>query len=507
MGATTMSNATQRNFSAAVGERDRRNARIAEGEDPILLAQANYLGPGWDAFYGSLHDQADAANAAGLNFHTDLSGVGQYPGSLHAFQQGGGVQYPSDAGAVRGNVALGALADENGLRQLQHRAAVDVNQQDAIRAMQHAYDDQVDASLNAPPITDRIVATGKDGLKSGGVYSTEPASTDPRQQWFDKLPMPVRMAYEKQQADIDAQRTNTTLNVRRENAAEASNPLLTTFRGTDGKPLALTDEHGAPLQGDAALAKLPATVRNQVQGVLDGRQMLPSGTASKDPYWKSIIQLANQVDPSFDAVNFNARAATRKDFTSGPTSKNINAINTAIGHLSDFSDAADKLGNGGYDWVNAGKNKITPGGSERGVALNNFNTIKNGLTSELTRVWRQAGGTEQDIKDWAATIGDSKSPEELRGAMSTIGGMLESKLNALQDQYRQGMGTDAVSVISAQARAHLDKLQGRAQKAAPSGGAPAAGGGGIIVTDPSGGRHVFTDQAKADAFKKAAGIQ
>jgi hypothetical protein len=154
-----------------------------------------------------------------------------------------------------------------------------------------------------------------------------------------------------------------------------------------------------------------------------------------------------------------------------------------------------------------GKNKLTPGGSERGVALNNFNTIKNGLTSELTRVWRQAGGTEQDIKDWAATIGDSKSPEELHGAMSTIGGMLESKLNALQDQYRQGMGTDAVSVISAQARAHLDKLEGRAQKAAPSGGAPAADGGGIIVTDPSGGRHVFTDQAKADAFKKAAGIQ
>jgi hypothetical protein len=123
------------------------------------------------------------------------------------------------------------------------------------------------------------------------------------------------------------------------------------------------------------------------------------------------------------------------------------------------------LSNSPSDTVNAIKNWLVPGGSETGVAINNFNTAKQAVADELTRVYRQAGGSEQDIQSWQSTINAAKSPAELQGAFKTIGGLLESKLGAMQNQYQQGMGTTPVSVVTPQTRGALNKLQGVAAPA------------------------------------------
>jgi hypothetical protein len=236
-----------------------------------------------------------------------------------------------------------------------------------------------------------------------------------------------------------------------------------------------TDANGAPLTGDALLSKVAPPIAATVRAVLDGRQAIPSGTATKDPYWKGVIALANQVDPNYDTVDFNARNKTRQDFTSGKSAQQINAINTVVGHLHDLSGAGDKLDNTGVDWFNGLRNRfLTSGGSTRGVALNNFNTLKEGVANELMRTWRQSGaGSEKEIEDWKSTIDASKSPEELQGAFKTIGGMLESKLGALDSQYKQGMGTQAVSAITPESRTRLDALQGMGGK--PAGAADPLG--------------------------------
>jgi hypothetical protein len=464
-----MSNATQRNFAAAARERDLRQARINEGEDPVTLAQASYLGPEWDAFYGSLRQKADDAAASGMGFKADLTGIGQNGGGL----QGGGLAYPSDDGAVAKNVMLGRMADENRARLLSDADRARGLQQDAVNGMQTGYERQVLASGQLPPDAHDTSIQRDD---HGNVVSVSASPSQPlsdRARLLRSAPPQARPQLEKLFADLDAQNTNTALAVRKENAAEASNPLLS-FRDAAGKPLSLTDANGAPLQGADALARLPDTVRNQVQGVLDGRQPLPTGTATKDPYWKAIIQLANQVDPTFDAVNYNARANTRKDFTSGKSAGQINAINTAVGHLHDLASTGEKLGNTGIDWANKIYNMLTPGGTDRGVTINNFQTLKEGVGTELMRVWRQVGaGSEKEIEDWKSTIDATKSPEELRGAFKTIGGMLESKLSALDEQYKQGMGRTDVSAISPESRKKLDALQGVTTAAAPAG--PASG--------------------------------
>jgi len=206
-----------------------------------------------------------------------------------------------------------------------------------------------------------------------------------------------------------------------------------------------------------------------------------------------------QYDPGFDESNYLTRSKVRSDFTSGKSAQQINALNTVVGHLSTLRDQAGGLGNTRAQWVNTVKNWVkTQAGSS---AVTNFDTAKEAVASELVRVWRQAGGAEADIQAWKARMDSSNSPEQANGAFRIIGDLLESKLSSMEEQYRQGLGTKAsdLRIITPEARASLDKLEGKS-------GQPAATGK-ITVTDPNGGAHVFDTQAQADEFKRRAGIK
>jgi hypothetical protein len=434
------------NFENAVRAREARtNAGLLNpGFAPVAVA------PGWDAFYGGLDRSRQDAADAGMGFSANLGGIGRFDAPAVDHGVGGGGMGLADAG------------NPDALRQIALKQFADAQRDDAIKQMQASYDQHVLDSVGAP--RERVSATTEstdaNGKKTYTIQNAEPDTRTDRERLVQDAPGSMRPALDAALSPLDLAERKQALAERTERAAEASNPLLSTSN-IIGRSLQLTDASGAPLQGQAVLDKLAPAVRNQVQSILDGRQSMPTGTATKDPYWKAIIQIANQVDPSFDAVNYNARANTRKDFTSGKSAGQINAINTAIGHLSDLAATGEKLGNTGMDWVNKIYNYLTPGGTDRGVAINNFNTLKEGVGTELMRVWRQAGaGSEKEIQDWKSTIDAAKSPEELRGAFGTIGGMLESKLSSLDNQYQQGMGTDKISIISPEARARLDKLQG-----------------------------------------------
>ncbi len=145
-----MSNASQRNFGAAVRERERRLGRINEGEDLAGLQQAAYLGPGWDAWYGSLHDLQDAAAQQGMGFRADLSGLGRDDA-----QTGGlGSLNPLEQQSLKYQAMNAASNDEAQRRQAQN-AAQDAYakqlQQGNINDLHTAYEQHVLASGQAPP--------------------------------------------------------------------------------------------------------------------------------------------------------------------------------------------------------------------------------------------------------------------------------------------------------------------------------------------------------------------
>jgi hypothetical protein len=208
---------------------------------------------------------------------------------------------------------------------------------------------------------------------------------------------------------------------------------------TPGTPLSSGNATGPT--GDEFLKSLPSNIADQVKAIADGRLAIPGGFALKSPYWQGMLQAVAQYDPSFDQVNYNARNATRKAFTSGKEAASLNALNTVMGHLEDLNNAAVKLDNTGSWLVNKGVNAI--GGalsSDVKSKLNNFNVARQAVASELERAYRGTGGNMTEIEEWKKSIDNADSPEAVRAAIGQATQLLGSKIDSLGEQYSKGMG-------------------------------------------------------------------
>lgn len=222
------------------------------------------------------------------------------------------------------------------------------------------------------------------------------------------------------------------------------------------------------VKGPELLKALPGPLADQIKALADGRMAFPAGFALKTPYWQSMISLTAQYDPSFDAVNYNARVSTRKDFTSGKSAQSANALNTVMGHLESLSTAADALSNTSYPLLNKlGNAAASSLGDPR---IKKFDATKKAVVDELTRAWRGSGGSEADIKTWAGTLDAADSPQQLHGVIGQLGELLESKIGALNEQYSKGMGTteNGLQLMSPHASQVLQKIRKRAGIDTPS---------------------------------------
>jgi hypothetical protein len=225
--------------------------------------------------------------------------------------------------------------------------------------------------------------------------------------------------------------------------------------GQDSAPPAIPGDETKT--GNDYLATLDNATRTQVQALASGRMQFPTGTALKSPYWQGMLAAVSQYDPQFDAINYNARAKTRSDFTSGKAAQSINALNTVAGHLKELQDAGDALKNSRFPTFNSVANYAENAMGDPRVKT--FNATKKAVVDELTRVWRGAGGSEADIRTWSSVIDSAASPDQLHGVVTKISSLIESKIQALTEQYKQGMGiaADARSFVTPQNQQFFDQ--------------------------------------------------
>lgn len=353
--------------------------------------------------------------------------------------------------------------------ELQAVVGLDVSDASGQRAAPTAQPALVDASKN--PGQAAIVAEQQRRKTAGLPPMTQAEAT--------KIAQDATTAYE---AKLAGQKT----------AAEAANKPASASGG------AMTAPGNPPpsLHGQDYLNTLDPSTATTIKALAEGRMEFPRGTALRSPQWSALVQGVMQYDPAFDEAQAsnNARTAVRKDFTSGKSAQTINALNTVAGHLAELQQQAGALGNTSIDWYNGFKNWVK---THIGIPdVTNFNTTRKAVSDELTRVYRQAGGSEADTQAWQAAINSSQSPEQLAGAFATVGRLIESKLNAMQQQAQQGMGIAPISVVSPDARAKLSALQGQ-----PA-GAPAS-----FAVSYGGKTYTFPSQAALDGFKKEMGIQ
>lgn len=231
---------------------------------------------------------------------------------------------------------------------------------------------------------------------------------------------------------------------------------------------------GVDLHGDDFLKTLNPQISAQVKALAEGRMQFPAGFALKSPYWQNMISMVAKYDPSFDAVNYNARAATRKDFTSGKSADNITALNTAIAHLGALSDSYKALNNSDFPSYNAVSNYLGNQLGDKSVQgpAGRVSTEAEAVAHELAKVFRSTGMSEGEINAWKDKINTSAAPEQQKAIIDAAIELMNGRLEALNDRYTKGLGTTSqpLELLSPKSQQIIQRLQGGSRASSPSPG-------------------------------------
>lgn len=213
------------------------------------------------------------------------------------------------------------------------------------------------------------------------------------------------------------------------------------------------------LTGEPYLATLPKALAAQVKALAEGRRPFPNNASMRSQSMQELVAAASQYDPTLDAANSATRVATRKDFTSGMSAKNITAINTALGHLGSLWKDAQGLHNRSLPAWNALANTMESATGDARVSK--FNMSRHAVVDELEKAFRGSGGTQTGIEEWKQSINSSQSPEQLRSAIGKGVELLNSRLQALGAQYNQGLSRsdEPISLLTPHSQAVFGALQ------------------------------------------------
>jgi len=234
-------------------------------------------------------------------------------------------------------------------------------------------------------------------------------------------------------------------------------------------PAAPTGHIDLTQHGEDLLKQLPPNIAAQVKALAEGRMAFPTGAAFRSPVTQQILSLVGAYDPTFDAVNYQARNKTRSSLAAGQIGQNLTKINTAIGHLDSFDKAAEALNNSDYPLFNKLYNAIVPevGGTETAGKIRTFQQAKEAVANELMAVFRGTGASSTDTAKWAETLNSADSPAALKAAVRGAVDLLDSRIGAVKQQYQTGMGTteDPLQMVYPKAQATLDRLRGGGKSA------------------------------------------
>jgi hypothetical protein len=213
-----------------------------------------------------------------------------------------------------------------------------------------------------------------------------------------------------------------------------------------------------------------------VRAIIEGRVPVPTANrAATDPKWQADFNEAMRQDPTLDAANYGTRVKTRADFATGTAAKTKTALNTALGHAGDLYAQVDGLGGTPLPAINMVKNAVENQTGDPRVKT--FNLTKEALLHEAMKVFSGSQGSMTEFAQLAENLKVDDSPAQQRSVIKKLVGLLASKMDALGEQYKTGMGKelDQSQIMSPHAQSVFNKISGL-----PGGGAapvvPAAGG-------------------------------
>lgn len=169
--------------------------------------------------------------------------------------------------------------------------------------------------------------------------------------------------------------------------------------------------------------------------------MLPRSDAGKSQLMAYIADRAQKDGNTAVSIAANGQAtqATQKvvnDFESGPTSKVLTPINTAVAHVNSLKPLVDALGTGDIKRVNSFSNIFK---QETGSpAPTDYASIKEFVGGEIAKAVLPGGGGEKERAALLDPLNASNSPEAIKSALDKIQIALAGKTEALRNQWDVG---------------------------------------------------------------------
>jgi hypothetical protein len=269
-----------------------------------------------------------------------------------------------------------------------------------------------------------------------------------------------------------AERERQATNAQADRAADREHMLrvAASMRPQPSGNAASTSSGDFSKTGDEFLATLDPQDAGVIRKIASGE--IPLTTFStRGGHRETLAKAVAAYDPTYNVT----RPATWREFTTGPTAKNITSINTSLGHMGTMASLADAMQNNDPRVLNAALNRIaTEVGDPR---ITNYETARQAVGEELMRTFRVTGASERESQAWMDKFKSSNSPEQLRGAIKTAGELLHSRIKAVDDQWKRGTQskTGFPGLISSENEATLERLGIKRSGAEPA--APAAASG------------------------------
>jgi hypothetical protein len=265
-------------------------------------------------------------------------------------------------------------------------------------------------------------------------------------------------------------------------AFEASNTKSSTTSDTLGVTSANTSKPGGLAAVGAGASRTPLVpggtspqAVNAKQGIVDeiGQYKMDpqmfSRVLAKHPEIPGLIQAKY---PDWDQTTYQAKNSLMKGFTSGSQSKEINAINTTMGHVKVLDDAVDALNNGNLTILNKLGNSlgINVTGQTAPAA---FKLIVHRVGPEIASSYIPGGGGEMERVANEKDFDENLPGQTLHNNAAITVNLLRSKIGALENQYKNTVGRDDFTqrFLTPEAQSSLQKF----------GGGNAPGGGGNVV--------------------------
>jgi hypothetical protein len=193
------------------------------------------------------------------------------------------------------------------------------------------------------------------------------------------------------------------------------------------------------------LSQIPADDRAMVEAMITYRRAPVGGFATRDPYWKKLLSMANQVDPGYNEAMFPARSKILSSFTSGRDYRQIIATNTLANHLWTLNEAALALKNKDVQKLNAVANRV---GVEVGAdPVTTLRTIVHRVGPEVTQAYVGTGGEFSERKENEGDFGETMSPAQLLSNIGVTAKLLEGKIISQADQWKTNMGRKEFAIL------------------------------------------------------------